>query len=102
MVELNVYRKSGHIVSYSTIGHANYGEHGKNIVCAGISALEDGMNCTLDHYGVEYKVNEYIGGMRTVHIEKPDDITDAILSVFMVGCKRIEEAYPQCIKIKEL
>lgn len=101
MVEVNVFYRDGHIYGYSTAGHAEYGEPGKNIVCAGISALEDAMNCTLEHFGVEYKETNYVGGLRTVYVEKPSEKSDHILSVFIIGCERIQEAYPQCVSVKK-
>lgn len=101
MVEVEISRENGHIRGYGTKGHADYGEPGKNIVCAGISALEDGMNCALIEYDVQYIEYETLGGERNVIIQNPTDITDSIISVFITGCKRIQEAYPQCIKVHD-
>lgn len=101
MVEINVFYRDNHIYGYSITGHAEYGEPGKNIVCAGISALEDAMICTLQDFVVEYMEKKYIGGLRTIYVEKPSEKSDHILSVFIIGCERIQEAYPQCVSVKK-
>ena len=39
MIQVTVHKKNQRIVSFEMTGHANFSEHGSDIVCAGVSAL---------------------------------------------------------------
>ena len=39
MITVSFYRNNDEIRGFKSIGHAGYAEHGKDIICAGVSAL---------------------------------------------------------------
>ncbi|WP_163653253.1 ribosomal-processing cysteine protease Prp [Listeria sp. PSOL-1] len=43
MIQVTVEQKNDHIISFTMNGHANYAEHGSDLVCAGASSIAFGM-----------------------------------------------------------
>lgn len=107
MIEVSIVRdKTGFIWQYSVDGHADYDEHGRDIVCAAASvtaytaagALED------------------LAGIKNCHTENdgfffcslPEDITEQqkqiariILETTYIGFKQIELSYKEFIQVME-
>lgn len=98
---INVYiRKSGnHYNEYEITGHANYATNGKDIVCAAVSALEDSMLVSLENMNVLISKTQYINEHASITLIDPNEYTDVVLSVFENGISRLEEAYPDYVKL---
>lgn len=80
-------------------GHANYAEHGKDIVCSAISAITQTAILGLDYYnGVTQKSKD---GFLSVEIYKDDHTTDAIMKTMLLGLEEIEKQYPKYLQIKK-
>lgn len=69
MTLIKVYEKNGNICEINCHGHSGYAEHGKDIVCAGITVLV--CNCYLGlkkvlklDKGISHKQDEKIGLFR--------------------------------------
>ena len=80
-------------------GHANYAEHGKDIVCAGVSTLVQ----TLIHSVEELTADKIQYDMQpgTVHIKFwcLSDPTRALIDAFFIGIKLIADKYPENVKL---
>ena len=56
MIKIKVLKKDEIIKSVTTKGHANFAEYGKDIVCAGVSAIMvGGLNSIIEMTGVTPK-----------------------------------------------
>jgi uncharacterized protein YsxB (DUF464 family) len=94
------YEKNGNLSIYlSAFGHANYGERGKDIVCAAVSALCTALANTLLQYGVPkvaIRVNE---GEFFVHasIAKNQALCEGAFDTAYMGLSMLAEQYPDNI-----
>ena len=89
---------SGEIVNGLEIkGHANFAEHGKDLVCAGVSCIITGGFNALDKEDIEEIVLEE--GYAKV-IVKPETRNVEVLNVIIIQLQTIQESYPKFIKIK--
>lgn len=85
--------------SISIIGHANYSDFGKDIVCASVSsivitsieAIAKFNNKSVDIINSSDKLD--------IIINTHDDITDKLIDNMLTCLKEIEKQYPKNIKI---
>ena len=98
MIKVNVEKDKIEI-----IGHSDYGDLGKDIVCSAVSSI---MITTINAI---YKMNlnsiEYIrdenNSMSTIIIKKNDEVTLKLLENMVELLKSLEKDYPKNIKVKE-
>ena len=102
MIKINIEKNNTKIVSLEVSGHSNYDEKGKDIVCAGVSAIVvGGLNALLNENknAIDYKCKE---GYASVFVKDIDnDNINKILDVITTQLYTIEESYPKFIKIIE-
>ena len=85
--------------SISILGHANYDDYGKDIVCAAVSSIVmcsvEGISL-IDESAVDINQNqdEFV-----IIINKHDDITNKLITNMLNCLKELEKKYPQNIKI---
>ena len=83
----------------SIIGHANYDEYGKDIVCAAVTSVVitsiEGIS-SIDNKAID--INEKNNELNII-INKHDDITDKLISNMLKCLKEISSKYPKNIKI---
>ena len=81
-------------------GHAGYAEHGKDIVCAAVSAITCALICFVENnvkkYSVTVKENE---GYARVTVYEYDEKTDAAFEMAKNGMVQIEMAYPRHVTV---
>ena len=84
------------------LGHANYAEYGKDIVCAGVSALVqalvgwvDNADCVVECIDIDRHNNEV-----TVSCFGGKDV-EAAFSVAYIGLEQIAESYPDHLQIEK-
>lgn len=107
MIKITIHRTASGIQSFEMTGHANFAEHGKDLVCAGVSAVVFGsINAieSLCHVQANIKLGRN-GGFLTYALPKLDDETfqnaQLLLEGMMVSLKTIEMDYGKYIRIKE-
>lgn len=97
-------QQSGHIESFEMAGHANFAEHGQDLVCAGASAVSFGaVNAITAITGETPEISQGLdGGYLSVKLptvsEKEHDI-QVIIQAMIVSLQTIEQDYGQYIKI---
>ena len=102
MIKVNIEKNNTRIVSLEVSGHSNYDEKGKDIVCAGVSAIVvGGLNALLNENKktIDYECKD---GYAYVFVKDIDnDNINKILDVITTQLYTIEESYPKFIKIIE-
>lgn len=100
MIKVNVVKKNNIIESINAIGHANYADYGKDIVCASFSTMM--IMCIntiidIDENSISYTDSN---DLKIVNIKK-DNITNSILNTLVNMIYELRENYDKNIIIKE-
>ncbi len=100
MIKVLITSKNDYINSIEIKGHANFNEHGKDIVCAAVSsAVLTSVNLILSlNELVNYQENE---GYVLIKVLKHDDLNDKILMNLVNVLTELSKDYPKNIKIRE-
>ena len=96
---ININHTEGKI---TVIGHANYAESGKDIVCAAISALLQTFIASVEKLTADKLKCEIGHGKAIICYGSLSETAQALLSSFFVGCEMIAEAYPDFVKLSKL
>lgn len=105
MISITINRsESESIQSFIISGHAFFADRGKDIVCAGASAVSVGaINAVHALTGVAPEIEQGDGFLRCVVPDKlPEDINEKVqllLEGMVVSLRTIEEEYGEHIKI---
>jgi uncharacterized protein len=105
MISITINRsESESIQSFKISGHAFFADRGKDIVCAGASAVSVGaINAVHALTGVTPEIEQEDGFLRCVVPDKlPEDINEKVqllLEGMIVSLQTIEEEYGEHIKI---
>ncbi|MBB5180749.1 hypothetical protein HNQ44_002178 [Planomicrobium koreense] len=105
MIRVNVTETSNRISSFEMSGHADFAEHGQDLVCAGASAVSFGaVNAIMELTGIEPKIKQSSSGFLKVVFpagldEKTDEQVQLLVRGMIVSLKTIEHDYGQYIKI---
>lgn len=104
MILVNYSRKDGKISSMSAKGHAEYADHGEDLVCSAASIVQiGGINAIakLGYIGIiSYKVD---AGDVEVKINNTDVMElQMILETILAQYESIAEEYPQYITVQEV
>ena len=99
MISVNVSFIGKDVQSLTVSGHANYDEYGKDIVCAGVSAIVTGginaLESEMKNVEIINKANEL--GVIVVNNNEKIQI---ILNTILVQLETIENSYEKYIKIR--
>ena len=102
MIKIQINKTNNKYSSLLVSGHSNYDEHGKDIVCAGVSAIvTGGLNALIieNKKKISYRVNDGYVNVDVLDID--DDNLQRIMDVIIIQLKTIEESYKKNIKIYE-
>jgi len=108
MIKVNFLIKDSEYIGLEVSGHAFFDEHGKDIVCAGVSALATtGYNSLVHHIGeekVNLDLNESKGYLKyglTEGTEEDYEIAQVILKTIEIGIDSIAQAYTGHVTVKK-
>ena len=106
MTNVTVSYRNNSIVSLEADGHADFADHGEDIVCAAISVLmQTAVNSLEAVAGIDYFIFESDeSGYMYIELpaklnESQADKANVILETVYTGLKGIAEAYPKHIKL---
>lgn len=103
MIHVIIRRDSNRIQSFEMSGHADYAEHGKDLVCAGASAVSFGaVNAVMQLTKVEPIIDQgRDGGYLQVSFPNTyqDDEVQLIIEAMIVALETIAFDYSEHIKI---
>ena len=82
------------------VGHANYGEYGKDIVCAGVSALVQALIGWIEenYYKAECISVDANAGEVLVSCEGGEDVA-AVFYMAYLGLAQMADSYPDHVQI---
>ena len=100
MIKVEITYEGKGLKSLLIKGHANSGEYGKDIVCAGVSAVSVGaLNALEDVDDYEIEVEE--GRIKATFGKALSDHDEIVLETMILQLKTIQVSYPEAIDIKE-
>lgn len=80
-------------------GHADYAEHGRDIVCSAVSAIAQSTELSLRrHARIESDMRP---GDMSVFIEFPNVLTNVLMDAMVRGLTAIASQYPEYVTIQE-
>ncbi|HZG58037.1 ribosomal-processing cysteine protease Prp [Paenibacillus sp.] len=105
-VEIQRDRATGRIAGFRLEGHALFAESGKDIVCAGASAVAVGtVNAAEEVAGVRLSARMEPG---LLHVDVPKDVPESkreslqfLLEAMLVMLRTIEQSYGKHIRLHE-
>ncbi|MDN7245869.1 ribosomal-processing cysteine protease Prp [Planococcus shenhongbingii] len=105
MIRVNVKETSNRIFSFEMSGHADFAEHGQDLVCAGASAVSFGaVNAIMELTKIEPQIQQESSGFLKVVFpegldEKTEEQVQLLVRAMIVSLKTIEHDYGKYIKI---
>ena len=104
MIKVEIKKEVEIIKQVTVDGHADYAEHGSDIVCAGVSAVVFGLINAVDELDedvlFDISASEDETGHLTYRSLKSTEKEQLLLSAMMVALKTIEENYSDYITIE--
>lgn len=89
------HKKAGDLHRLTVKGHASYGPHGADIVCAGVSALTYALLASAEKLGGEILDHRADSGDLEILCRGGD----SAFEVALTGLKLIAEKYPQNVEV---
>lgn len=101
MIKVKVLSKDKkNIDTISILGHADYDEYGKDIVCSSVSSIvTTTINGIYEIDKTYLQVEEVKDGM-VINILKNDDICNKLIKNMLTLLQELSESYPENIKIQ--
>jgi uncharacterized protein YsxB (DUF464 family) len=99
MISVNVSFMGKDVKSLTVSGHANYDEYGKDIVCAGVSAIVTGGINALEPHIKNIEIINESNKLGVIVIES-NEVIQVILNTMLIQLETIENSYKKYIKIK--
>ena len=108
MIRVTFHKKDHELVSFEMTGHADFSEHGSDIVCAGVSALAiTTVNSIENLAGFKpiVEVDEVEGGYLYVEVVRDvtkvqSQTTQILLNSLLLGLEGIQEEYPNYLTVQ--
>ncbi len=99
MIKINIIKKNKRVYEIAIVGHANYDEYGKDIVCAAVStmAITTINNIIALEETIDY---EEKSGSLKIRVTKDTVINEKILNNFIRMLQELKSQYPQNIEIR--
>ena len=100
MINVKVLSMKNHIDRIDILGHADYEEYGKDIVCSSVSSIVTTTVNGIYEVDKDYlNVKEEKDGM-VITVLKNDDVCDKLIKNMLSLLQELEESYPENIKVK--
>lgn len=81
------------------IGHAGFGKHGNDIVCAAVSSLVGAYLFALTEMDIPHKTKE-ANGYTKIYLQGHNKQVEAITTMFICGITNICTQYPEYVAIR--
>ena len=101
MIRVDVVKKDEHYHSMTVTGHAETGEPGYDLVCAGVSSIMVGALNAFDHFDPSVALTLNEEPCIKIKITKKSEITEKMFEFVLIQLKTVEVSHPQAIEILE-
>lgn len=98
MIDVTLLIKNEKRLGFAIKGHANFDQHGYDIVCAAVSILSYTAVNTLDYYEVEFDFFDDDNEMK-VSLENTNEKSEIILNNFEIGIKTLLTNYNEYVNL---
>lgn len=99
MIKVIIKQQDEELLGLQIKGHANYAEHGKDLVCAGVSSIAVGLLNALSQLCEESCTCSMCEGNINVEILQVNEINQLILKTGIIQLQTMELSYKNYIKI---
>ena len=97
MIKVNLIYNKDILKGFEITGHADYDEHGKDIVCAAVSMLAYTTVNSLDNYDYELEFSDDEKTMKLL-VKKPSHDSEVILNTFSAGILTLTQSYSDFVE----
>ena len=102
MIKIKINKSNNKYSSLEVSGHSNYDEHGKDIVCAGVSAVVvGGLNALTNENKKKVSCKMSDGYVNVDVLDIENERLQLIMGVIIIQLRTIEESYKKYVKISE-
>lgn len=98
MIDVTLLIKNEKRLGFAIKGHANFDQHGYDIVCAAVSILSYTAVNTLDYYGIDFDFFDDENEMK-VSLKNPNEKSEIILNDFEIGIKTLLTNYNEYVNL---
>lgn len=98
MIDVTLLIKNEKRLGFAIKGHANFDQHGYDIVCAAVSILSYTAVNTLDYYEIDFDFFDDDNEMK-VSLENPNEKSEIILNNFEIGIKTLLTNYNEYVNL---
>ncbi|MCR5491888.1 MAG: ribosomal-processing cysteine protease Prp [Bacilli bacterium] len=101
MIKVEISYKGKGFQSLLVKGHAGTAEHGKDLVCAAVSAITVGAMNALENTDEDFEIEIEEGRVSCTALGSVSDHDETVIETLIIQLKTIEVSYPNAIDIKE-
>jgi hypothetical protein len=101
MIKVEISNKNDQIYKINMIGHANYDDYGKDIVCAGASTIVTTTVNAIEMFDKKYISYESKKDNFEIVINTHNEIVDNLITNMINMLQELENDYPKNIKIRK-
>lgn len=98
MIDVTLLIKNEKRLGFAIKGHANFDQHGYDIVCAAVSILSYTAVNTLDYYEVQFDFFDDENEMK-VSLKNSNEKSEIILNNFEIGIKTLLTNYNEYVNL---
>ena len=100
MIKVKTESNKKHINKIEIIGHADYDEYGKDIVCSSVSSIVTTTVNGISDINPNYLTIEEVKDCIIITILETDTICDKLILNMLNLLSQLSDSYPENIKIK--
>ncbi|MDU1707749.1 MAG: ribosomal-processing cysteine protease Prp, partial [Anaerococcus vaginalis] len=98
MIDVTLLIKKEKRLGFAIKGHANFDQHGYDIVCAAVSILSYTAVNTLDYYEIDFDFFDDENEMK-VSLKNSNEKSEIILNNFEIGIKTLLTNYNEYVNL---
>lgn len=98
MIDVTLLIKKEKRLGFAIKGHANFDQHGYDIVCAAVSILSYTVVNTLDYYEIDFDFFDDENEMK-VSLKNSNEKSEIILNNFEIGIKTLLTNYNEYVNL---
>ena len=100
MIKVNTYKENNKINKIDILGHSNYDDYGKDIVCSSVSSIVTTTVNGIYEINKDYLNVDTIKDGMIINIKSEDKTCYKLIINMLNLLQELEESYPENIKVK--